>query len=157
MQEEQRRVEPETGSRVIGSFPSYRGAQALVDRLSDSGFPVEHLAIVGDGLRTVERVTGRLTWAKAIGIGAVNGLMIGAFVCLLIALLSPRAAAGETATFLVLGGGYGALIGAVIQLVYYWSTRGSRDFMSVRGTVAQRYRVTCDAQYVQRALDALAA
>ena len=48
---------------TVGSYSSYEEAQAAVDRLSDEGFPVENLDIVGSGLRLVERVTGRVTTA----------------------------------------------------------------------------------------------
>lgn len=51
--------------RLLASFQAYGDAQELVDRMSDGGFPVEHLSIVGDGVRTVEHVTGRMTKAKA--------------------------------------------------------------------------------------------
>ena len=36
-------------------FDDYESAQRAVDRLSDDGFPVEKLDIVGSGLRLVER------------------------------------------------------------------------------------------------------
>ena len=45
--------------RVLESVPDYARAQAIVDQLSDAGFPVEHVRIVGTGLRTVEQVLGR--------------------------------------------------------------------------------------------------
>ena len=35
--------------RILESVPVYAQAQALVDRLSDGGFPVEKLRIVGHG------------------------------------------------------------------------------------------------------------
>jgi hypothetical protein len=46
---------------TVAKFGDYESAQRAVDRLSDDGFPVEKLDIVGSGLRLVERVTGRLT------------------------------------------------------------------------------------------------
>ena len=58
---------------TVGRFDSYASAQRAVDRLSDDGFPVEKLDIVGSGLRTVERVTGRLTRGRATGAGALSG------------------------------------------------------------------------------------
>jgi hypothetical protein len=50
---------------TVASYDSYEQAQAAVDRLSDEQFPVENLDIVGSGLHSVERVTGRLTKARA--------------------------------------------------------------------------------------------
>lgn len=46
---------------TVVTYSEYDSAQVAVDRLSDTGFPVEHLDIVGSDLRLVERVTGRLT------------------------------------------------------------------------------------------------
>ena len=48
---------------TVARFDDYQSAQRAVDRLSDDGFPVEKLDIVGSGLRLVERVTGRLPGA----------------------------------------------------------------------------------------------
>ena len=52
---------------TVGRFDDYESAQRAVDRLSDDGFPVENLDIVGSGLRLVERVTGRLRGLVAAG------------------------------------------------------------------------------------------
>jgi hypothetical protein len=58
--------------RAIASFDPYEDAQALVDRLADGKFPVEHLAIEGRDLEIVERVTGRLDAGRAAGRGGVR-------------------------------------------------------------------------------------
>lgn len=42
--------------QLIASFPTYRGAEGLADELLHRGSPVEHIRIVGTGLRTVEYV-----------------------------------------------------------------------------------------------------
>ena len=42
--------------RQRGSATSYEAAEHAVDWLSDQGFPVEHVRIVGTGLRYVEQV-----------------------------------------------------------------------------------------------------
>ena len=44
---------------TVARFNDYADAQRAVDRLSDDGFPVEKLDIIGSDLRLVERVTGR--------------------------------------------------------------------------------------------------
>jgi hypothetical protein len=52
--------QPITGSesrRVIATYPDYAGAERAVDWLSDQRFAVEHVAIVGKGLRSVEQVS----------------------------------------------------------------------------------------------------
>ena len=57
---------------TVARFDDYEAAQRAVDQLSDNGFPVEKLDIVGSDLRLIERVTGRLTKARAAGAGAVG-------------------------------------------------------------------------------------
>ena len=52
---------------TVARFDDYQTAQRAVDRLSDDGFPVEQLDIVGSDVRLVERVTGRLTTGRATG------------------------------------------------------------------------------------------
>jgi hypothetical protein len=59
---------------TVARFDDYETAQRAVDRLSDDGFPVETLDIVGSDLRLVERVTGRL---GGLAIGAVWGAVFG--------------------------------------------------------------------------------
>ena len=39
--------------RTVASYDDYPQAERAVDYLSDHGFPVEHVAIVGHGLRYV--------------------------------------------------------------------------------------------------------
>ena len=63
---------PQADYRILRSVPAYAEAQALVDQLSDAGFPVERVRIVGTGLRSVEQVLGRMTTGKA----AVRGLSL---------------------------------------------------------------------------------
>src|SRR4051794_41934689 len=48
--------------RTVASYGGYDGAERAVDFLSEEGFPVEHAAIVGTGLRYVEHVVGAI-WA----------------------------------------------------------------------------------------------
>src|SRR5918994_3172332 len=73
---------------VIASYPTYAEAQRAVDSLSDAGFPVELVEIVGYDLRQVERVTGRLTTATATGAGAASGAWFGLFIGLLVGLFT---------------------------------------------------------------------
>ena len=90
--------------RILSSFSDYTGAQAAVDRLSDAGFPVEHTAIVGHGVRIVEQVTGRLTRVRAAGLGAASGAWFGLMIGVLIGLLSPVGFLGLLMLGLVLVG-----------------------------------------------------
>src|SRR5918994_6794456 len=117
---------------VIASYPTYAEAQRAVDSLSDAGFPVELVEIVGYDLRQVERVTGRLTTATATGAGAASGAWFGLFIGLLVGLFTT----GQGWLGLVLGGLLiGALLGAVFGFFAHWMTRGQRDFTSVSNLV----------------------
>ncbi|MFN3950162.1 general stress protein [Microbacterium sp.] len=133
--------------RVLSSFSDYTGAQAAVDRLSDAGFPVEHTAIVGQGVRIVEQVTGRMTRGRAAGLGAASGAWFGLMIGVLVGLLSPGGFLG----LLVLGLVLGALWGAAFGFAGHAFTGGRRDFSSVQGFEAERWDVTVDAEHLARA------
>ncbi|HZV73291.1 MAG TPA: general stress protein [Conexibacter sp.] len=50
--------------RTLATYPTYREAERAVDHQSDRKFPVEHVAIVGHGLRSVEQVTAAWTGGR---------------------------------------------------------------------------------------------
>ena len=137
---------------VVASYATYAEAQRAVDALSDGGFPVESIDIVGHDVRLVERVTGRLTNARAAGAGAASGAWFGLFIGLLVGLFT----SGPEWIGLMLGGLLiGAIWGAVFGFVAHWLTRGQRDFSSVRSLVAGRYDVTAPRSEAGRARDLL--
>lgn len=134
--------------RVLSSFGEYAGAQAAVDRLSDEGFPVENTAIVGHDVRIVEQVTGRMTRARAAGLGAASGAWFGLLIGLVFGILAP----GATWIGLLLWGAVlGAVWGAVFGFAGHAFTRGRRDFSSVQGFEAERWDVMVDAEHLSRA------
>jgi hypothetical protein len=121
---------------TVARFDDYAAAQRAVDRLSDDGFPVEQLDIIGSDVRLVERVTGRLTKARAAAAGAVSGLWIGLLIGILFGLFTTgNAWLAVVAT----GAGLGLLWGAVLGFAAHLATRGQRDFSSLRGVTALRY------------------
>jgi hypothetical protein len=140
-----------TTKRPIASFDDYVEAQRAVDRLSDEGFPVERVAIVGTGLRYVEQVTGRFTTGRAAAVGAVQGAALGALLALafgLIFTLDPDPALLLLMLYgLVAGAGMGALLGAVTHA----AAGGTRDFASVAGMQAERYEILVDDEVADRA------
>src|SRR4051794_23567379 len=73
---------------TIASYKTYAEAQRAVDFLSDRHFPVQAVTIVGTGLQMVERVTGRLTYARVAIAGLASGAWFGLFVGLLISFVS---------------------------------------------------------------------
>ncbi|MGZ8815284.1 MAG: general stress protein [Mycobacterium sp.] len=133
---------------VLREYSTYADAQRLVDRLSDGGFPVERVRIVGDGLHTVEQVTGRMTKGRA----ALYGVGGGAWFGLLIGLLLSMFAAGSGVAVAVLGSlAVGAFWGALFGFVAHWATGGDRDFSSVSQVLAKRYTVQVEAGYLDEA------
>jgi len=76
---------------VIATYDSYEGAQEAVDRLAHADFPVQAASIVGNDMKSVERVTGRLSWGRAAGAGAASGLWLGLFLGLVTLIFSTRA------------------------------------------------------------------
>jgi hypothetical protein len=130
--------------RMVASFDRYEEAEAAVDRLSDSEFPVERTQIVGRGLQLVEQVTGRMTYARAALSGALSGALVGLLIGWLFAVFNwadPLVASG----WLILDGlWFGALVGATFGLVQHALTGARRGFASVPGMRAARYDVLAD-------------
>lgn len=137
------------GRRSVATFPDYVGAQRAVDTLSDRGFPVEHVAIVGTGLRYVEQVSGRLTTGRAGLTGARQGAVIG----LLFALLFGLFFTVEEAFFgvLVYSVVLGVLFGAAFAALDHAALGGRRDFSSIAQTQAGLYDVQVDVEVADRA------
>ena len=65
---------------TVGSYTSYLDAQKAVDYLADQQFPVQMVSIVGNELKMVERVTGRLSYPRVALSGALSGMWFGLFV-----------------------------------------------------------------------------
>jgi hypothetical protein len=135
--------------RSVATFDDYAGAQRAVDMLSDRGFPVEHLTIVGTGLRYVEQVSGRLTIARAALLGATQGAVVGLFLALLLGLV--LTVEEGFLGVLVYSVALGAILGASFGGVGHAATGGKRDFSSVARTQAERYDVQADVEVAERA------
>ena len=133
---------------VVAEFGSYAEAQRFVDRLSDRGFAVESVRIVGTGIRTVEQVTGRLTKGKAALLGAGTGAWFGLLLGLLLGLFTVGFGWFAVVLWALL---LGALWGAVFGFVGHWATRGRRDFSSVQGLEAERYEIQVEADVADEA------
>lgn len=126
-----------TGTEVA-SYATYLEAQQGVDFLSENGFDVSAITIVGSDLHLVERVTGRLTIARAALSGASNGGLWGALFGMLMSAGSGGAATGAWVFGGLLGG---ALLGMGLSALAYTARGGRRDFVSSSQVVASRYAV----------------
>lgn len=142
---------------VIASVDRYEQAQHIVDTLSDEGFPVEHVAIVGRDIRLVEQVTGRRRYGRAAmegaGSGAVTGALIGLFLALF-SLWDPTVSwLGMVLAWTLLG----AIAGAVLGMIGHALQRGRRDFSSVSSMQAGTFEVHAAPEVAERARDRVSA
>ena len=137
---------------VLATYTTYAQAQAAVDRLAKADFPVKALSIIGNDLKSVERVTGKLTWGRVALAGAASGAWLGIFFGLLFFLFSPD---GSSLPFVfaavLIGAGFGMMFG----LVSYAINRRRRDFTSTMQVIASNYQVIVDGALVNRARNLL--
>lgn len=127
--------------QTVGTYDTYLDAQKAVDFLSDEGFPVEHVSIVGSDLRMVENVTGRLTRGRAAAAGAASGAWFGLFIGVMLAIF---ASGGTSAVGVVIAGLlYGVVFGAIFGFVGHTLSGGKRDFTSRSRIVSSRYEIVC--------------
>ena len=129
--------------RVIATIDRYNEAEAMVDRLADEGFPVEHVSIVGRDLQYVENVVGALNFSKVALGGALSGVTMGALFGLLFGALFAHdgtSLLGIVAYWVLTG----AVVGAAIALFIYGLSGGKHDFSSTKSVQAKRYDVVVD-------------
>lgn len=132
----------------LATFADYDSAQALVDKLSDAQFDVTHVRIVGNELRSVEQVTGRLTVVKAAGRGAASGAWFGAFAGAFFTFFS----SGLVWIVAIFAGLFvGAVAGALYGAIAHALTHGRRDFSSYRSVEASDYTVMVAAAHAAEA------
>jgi hypothetical protein len=115
--------------------------------LEDAKFPVEHVRVVGTGLRTVEQVTGRMTYGKAALYGAGSGAWVGLLLGLLLSIFTVGPWLSVALWAVVLG----AIWGLVFGLIGHALTGGRRDFRSVQGLEAEAYDVLVESDHLARA------
>lgn len=137
---------------VLGTYESYPEAQRVVDRLAKADFPVAKLAIVGNGLTSVEIVTRKRSWNRAAMSGILSGAWLGIFMGLLLSFISPTFSWQLFAAAVFIG----AALGLFLQLIGYAVSRRSRDFESVSQVIAANYQIVLEPGQLARAQDALA-
>jgi len=140
--------------KTVASYPSYAEAEHAVDSLSDQGVAVEHVAIVGKDLRSVEQVTGRMTAGRAALVGLGEGILMGALFALLFGIFFNGPAFGYLLLYSVVAGG---LFGVTFGLISYAAdSDGRRDFASETSVSADRYEVQADDEVAAEARSSLA-
>ncbi len=133
----------------LGTYDDYSQAQHVVDQLADREFPVQNVLIVGTELKSIERVTGRLTHGKVAAAGAMSGLWMGLFVGIAFALFGKQ----NQLAFLITTPILGAVFGLVwSQIGFRAATRGgTRDFASVSQVIATKYEVLVEHRFIEQA------
>lgn len=136
---------------VLGTYDSYPEAQAVVDKLAKGDFPVADVSIVGSDLKTVERVTRKLSWNRAALEGALSGAWFGLFIGLVLTLFEPTINPTIFLAALLIG----AVFGMFFRLVGYGISRRSRDFDSRTQVLASSYQVIVASGELGKAQDVL--
>ena len=138
---------------VLGTYDTYLEAQGVVDRLAKADFEVAKLSIVGNDLKTVERVTGKLTYGRAALAGAASGAWLGLFFGLVLTIFTPPTPQtfGFVGAALLIGAGFGAIFG----IVTYAINRRRRDFTSTHQVLASNYQIIIDPELTAKAQQTL--
>ena len=136
----------EVGEKVA-SFPTYEKAQKAVSSLIAGEVPARDIAIVGSGLRSIERITGRLGYATAARSGALNGLMLGLLFAFIFVLGTPTVQISAFIGVLLVG----MALGMLLSLGTYSIVRRRRDFASVMQVTADHYDVCVAAASLAKA------
>lgn len=136
---------------TVANFPSYEAAQKAVSTLIAAEVPARDIAIVGQGLRSVERVTGRLGYASAARSGAINGVLLGLLFSAILVIGSPSVPIQAFVGVLFVG----IAIGMLMSIIAYSLVRRRRDYASVTQVVADHYDVTVAQRSLQKARQVL--
>lgn len=143
--------------RIIASYDNYAEAEAAVDHLADRKFPVERMAIVGQDVKLVEQVTGRLTYPSVAAHGAAAGALPGALIGWIFGLLDWVDPLTSGLLLALYGLAFGAVIGGLLNTVVFAMQRGRRDFATITVVQPSRYDILADAEVADRAIQELEA
>jgi len=137
---------------VLGSYETYGQAESVVDRLAKADYPVGEVSIIGNDLKSVERVTRKRSWNRAALEGALSGAWFGLFLGLLFTFFPASFTWSLFAAAVLIG----AAFGMFFRLVGYAVSRRNRDFDSMTRVVAASYDVLVPGGRLETAQDALA-
>lgn len=137
---------------VIGTYDTYVEAQDVVGVLVGADLDSRKLSIVGSDLKSVEFVTGRLSYGRAAASGAATGAWLGLFVGIVVFIFAPTEQLGFILAAALIGAGFGMLF----NVVTYSFSRRRRNFLSTHQVLASSYQVVVDPELTARAHDVLA-
>lgn len=139
---------------IISTYDRYADAMHAVDRLARANFPVSAVSILGNDVRSVERVTGKLSYGRVALMGALSGAYFGLFLGLLLFIFQPEneGIGGVFLAAIAIGAGFGMLFG----VLSYAMNRNRRDFSSVMQFVATRYDLITAPELLMQARAILA-
>ncbi|WP_374947068.1 general stress protein [Agreia sp.] len=137
---------------IVASYESYGEAQAAVDSLAHADFPVAQVSIVGNDLKSVERVIGKQSYARAAISGALSGLWLGLFFGFFLVILSPTA---TSLPFIAAASLIGAGFGLLFRVVTYSISRRRRDFTSTMQVIATSYSLVVSPDVANKARNVL--
>lgn len=136
---------------TVASVREYEAAQKTVSKLIAGEVPARDIAIVGQGARTIERITGKLGYATAARQGAVNGVLIGLLLSAILVIGNPEVPMQLFLGFIFIG----VALGMILSLVAYAVVRRRRDFASVTQLAADHYEITVQAASLAKARQVL--
>lgn len=120
----------------VASYGSYDEALAALDVLASNDFEVEQVSVVGTDLYSVERIIGRVTWARAVSSAVMNGALWGAMIGIVLSINQGNTMVWVGACMLA-----GALMTACLSTALFFMRRRKRDFYSQSHVIAGRYAV----------------
>lgn len=141
---------------TIGSYISYLDAQKAVDYLADEKFPVQHVSIVGNDLKIVERVTGKLSYPRVAMTGAMTGAWFGLFIGVMLSFFDSSSNAGAPYSNIFTAVLLGAALWMLFAIIGYAAQRGKRDFTSTNQVLATSYDVIVSVDVAHEARRLLA-
>jgi hypothetical protein len=136
---------------VLGTYETYAEAQHVVDKLAKADFDVRQLSIIGNDLKTIERVTGKLTYGRSAVAGAATGAWLGLFAGTLLFLFTSSPNLTYAFAVILIGAAFGMLFGVVSYAV----NRRRRDYTSTHQVIASSYQVIAPSTVIVRAQELL--
>jgi len=136
-------------AEIIAKFDTYDAAVEHVEKLLSGEFPVRQIAIVGRGVRTVERMRGRIGYPRIALSGAINGSLIGLVFHI---FTSGATDASSYASTLITFAG----IGAMANLIRFSLSRNKRSFTAQSSIIADSYEIQIPKDLKAQSEDAIA-